>query len=121
MITNARVCRPLLMGFVLAAGIGAAEKRRIEIADLHRIVRVSDPGIAPNGRSIVCVVSRANVTDSRWESELVSRSTSGPAPCARSRTGAGASSSPRWSPSGDRLAFLAAGRARARASTGRSS
>ncbi len=52
---------PPSSGLALSAGVGAAEKRRIEISDLHRIVRVSDPRIAPDGKSIVCVVSRANV------------------------------------------------------------
>jgi dipeptidyl aminopeptidase/acylaminoacyl peptidase len=90
----------------LAAGVPAAEKRRIEISDLHRIVRVSSPRIAPDGKSIVCVVSRANVPDSRWESELVSVdvATGATRPLTFGRRKA---SSPRWSPTGDRLAFLA--------------
>ena len=95
-----------LVALALAAKIGAAEKRRIEIADLHRIVRVADPRIAPNGKSIACVVSRANVTDSRWESEIVLVDVGSGAlrPLTYGRRSV---SSPRWSPSGDRLAFLA--------------
>ena len=49
MIATLRGSLAALIGFAFAAGIGAAEKRRIEIADLHRIVRISDPRIAPNG------------------------------------------------------------------------
>jgi dipeptidyl aminopeptidase/acylaminoacyl peptidase len=95
-----------LCGLVLASPMAAAEKRRIEIPDLHRIVRVSDPRIAPDGKTIVCVVSRANVKDSRWESELVLVDVGSGA--ARPLThGRRSASSPRWSPSGDRLAFLA--------------
>ena len=41
----------------LAAG-AAAQPRRFAIDDLAKIVRVADPQIAPDGRSIVVVVSR---------------------------------------------------------------
>ena len=94
------------IGLLLASAIFATEKRRIEIPDLHRIVRVSDPRISPDGRSVVCVVGRANVKDSRWESELVSVdvATGASRPLTYGRRSV---SSPRWSPSGDGLAFLA--------------
>lgn len=88
------------------AGLAAAEGRRMEIADLHKIVRVADPQLAPDGKSIVCVVSRANVPDDRWDSELVLVEIPSGQP--RSLTyGRNGASSPRWSPSGDRLAFIA--------------
>jgi dipeptidyl aminopeptidase/acylaminoacyl peptidase len=88
------------------AGLAAAEGRRMEIADLHKIVRVADPHLAPDGKSIVCVVSRANVPDDRWDSELVLVEI--PSGQRRSLTyGRNGASSPRWSPRGDRLAFIA--------------
>src|SRR5215470_8596261 len=39
----------------------SAQKRRIELEDFAKIVAVSDPQISPDGKSIVCVVSRANL------------------------------------------------------------
>ncbi len=94
----------LLASTSLAAG---AQRRRIQIDDLNRIVRVADPQISPDGKSIACVVSRANVKDDRWESELVlvglSSASASPRPLTYGRKKV---SSPRWSPAGDRLAFI---------------
>src|SRR4030095_9807539 len=98
---------PSLVLVAGCAGLAAgAEGRRIEIADLHKIVRVADPHLAPDGKSIVCVVSRANVPDDRWDSELALVDVASGQQ--RSLTyGRKRASSPRWSPSGDRLAFIA--------------
>jgi dipeptidyl aminopeptidase/acylaminoacyl peptidase len=83
-------------------------KRRIELSDLHRLVRVSDPQISPDGKSVVCVIARANVKDDVWESELVlvglPPAAASPRPLTYGRKHV---SEPRWSPSGDRIAFLA--------------
>jgi dipeptidyl aminopeptidase/acylaminoacyl peptidase len=95
-----------VIGLLLTGQAVGVDKRRIELSDLHQIVRVSGPRIAPNGKSIVCVVARANVKDSRWERELfsVDVATGAARPLTYGRKSA---SHPRWSPSGDRLAFLA--------------
>ena len=49
----------IILGVFAVAGFGQAQ-RRMQLDDLGRIVRVSDPQIAPDGKSIVIVVSRAN-------------------------------------------------------------
>jgi dipeptidyl aminopeptidase/acylaminoacyl peptidase len=86
----------------------AASRRRIEISDLHRIVRVSDPQISPDGKSVVCVIARANVKDDEWESELILVSTQLASSESRPLThGRKHVREPRWSPSGDRIAFIA--------------
>ena len=87
-----------------------AEQRRFALEDLSRLVRVSEPDIAPDGRSIVVVVARANEDENRWDAELVLVEVAGRVErvLVRGRRGL---STPRFSPSGDRLGFLAAGRA----------
>ncbi|MDP8980751.1 MAG: S9 family peptidase [Acidobacteriota bacterium] len=79
---------------------------RFEIAHMGKIARVSDPQIAPDGKSIVVVVSRANFQENRHEAELVlvDTATGGQHVLTRQRRSV---SFPRWSPAGDRLAFLA--------------
>ena len=88
------------------AATAAAQARRVELSDFQRFVSVSDPQIAPDGRSIVCVVSRVNWKDNRRDSHLllVDVASGAQHSLTHDRRGVG---SPRWSPTGDRLAFLA--------------
>ena len=61
----------LLPAVLLAAATASAQERRIQLEDLTKIVTVSDPQISPDGKSIVCVVSRQNFDEDRSDSELV--------------------------------------------------
>jgi dipeptidyl aminopeptidase/acylaminoacyl peptidase len=99
------LCLCLFSTRVLAAEVGA---RRFDLADLGRLVHLSDPQIAPDGKSIVVVVSRANEAENRFDAELVAvdLATRVQRKLTFERQ---ALSSPRFSPAGDRLAFLAAG------------
>jgi len=83
-----------------------AQGRRIQISDLQKIVRVADPQISPDDKSIVVTVARANMKDDRYDSELVLVNIADGAQRTLTSGRKGASSA-RWSPSGDRLAFLA--------------
>ena len=90
----------------LAMAVAAAAQSRMDLDALGRIVRVADPQIAPDGRSIVVTVSRGNFEENRYETDLVQVDVdSGQTRTITSgRRGVG---QPRWSPAGDRLAFLA--------------
>jgi dipeptidyl aminopeptidase/acylaminoacyl peptidase len=84
----------------------AAQSGRMDLEAFGRIVRLSDPQIAPDGKSIVLVQSRANFEDNRFDADLVQVdiASSQQRTLTNGRRGLG---QPRWSPSGDRLAFLA--------------
>ncbi len=84
----------------------AANAAVVEPADRFKLVNISDPQFAPDGRSIVAVVSRANVKDDRYDSELVlvDAASGDLRPITFDRRGL---ASPRWSPDGRELAFLA--------------
>jgi len=83
------------------------QSRRIELGDFAKIVGVSDPQIAPDGKSILCVVSRVNLGRDADDKELVLVDvvTGGQRSLTNDRKEL---RSPRWSPSGDRIAFIAA-------------
>lgn len=85
----------------------AAAPRRWALDDLHRVVRVSDPQIAPDGRSIAITVTRDILDENRSAVELalVDVATGASRPLTVDRQELGHA---RWSPDGSRLAFLAA-------------
>ncbi|HXW57239.1 MAG TPA: S9 family peptidase [Candidatus Cybelea sp.] len=84
---------------------GSDQRKTFQIGDIARVVRLADPQISPDDRSIAVVVSRANLKEDRYDSEIVLVDvTSGAQRTLTTRRGA---SAPRWSPTGDRLAFLA--------------
>jgi dipeptidyl aminopeptidase/acylaminoacyl peptidase len=74
--------------------------------DLGKLVSLSDPQIAPDGKSIAVVVGRPNYDQNRTDTELVlvDVATGNQRVLTRGRQGV---AQPQWSPSGDRLAFLA--------------
>jgi dipeptidyl aminopeptidase/acylaminoacyl peptidase len=102
----------LIVALALSLGLfgGAslsAQMRHIELNDYAKITSVSDPQISPDGRSIVFVVSRPNLEQDRSDRELVliDIATGAQQVLTYERKEVG---SPRWSPNGDRLAFVAA-------------
>ena len=104
----ATVASLLAVGMIFAAQapVAQAQKRRIQIADVAKIVRLADPQISPDDKSIAVVVARSNMKEDRTDSEivLIDIATGTQRLLTYGRKGA---SSPRWSPNGDRLAFLA--------------
>ena len=105
MSKRARLVLLVVTSVTLGVGVNS-QSRRFELDDLARVVRLSDPQIAPDGRSIAIVMSRANLEEDRWDSELalVDVDSSKMRTLTYERRGA---IQPRWSPTGDRLAFLA--------------
>src|SRR5208337_4883053 len=98
---------PAILVCLALANANAGElpqTNRFAIADLAKMARISDPQISPDGKSIVIVVSRPNYDEKRYDAELVlvDVATGTQRVLTRDRQGI---EQPRWSPSGDRLAF----------------
>jgi dipeptidyl aminopeptidase/acylaminoacyl peptidase len=87
--------------------IPATPGKTFDLAWLGKMVRVSDPQIAPDGKSLVAVVTRLDYENDLNLAELaqVDMASGKTRYLTRGRKTA---SFPRWSPSGDRIAFLAA-------------
>ena len=79
---------------------------RFGIDSIGKIVRITDPQISPDGKSIAIVVSRANYEDNRYDPELTLIDVATRATRALTHDRRGVSQA-RWSPDGTRLAFLA--------------
>src|ERR1051325_454377 len=96
--------RMIVLALFVAA---AASARRIKIDDAFKLTSVSDPQISPDGRSIAAIVSTPNLAEDRSDSEIVlfDVASGSKRPLTYQRRGL---ASPRWSPTGDRLAFMAA-------------
>jgi len=88
----------------LFAAAGVAQT--FGIGDYAKVARVTEPRISPDGRSVVIVLSRPNYVENHFDSELVRVSL--PSGAVRELTHQRKTARyPRWSPAGDRLAFLA--------------
>ncbi|MBU6166113.1 MAG: S9 family peptidase [Alphaproteobacteria bacterium] len=101
--TGAQVAA-LVAAMVLATT--AAQARPFSADDLPRLVRIGDPQVAPDGKSVLTVIGRANLKDNRWDGELTLIDVATKASRVLSRR-AGVGSA-RWSPDGRSIAFLAA-------------
>ena len=90
--------------WVCAGAAGAAQAPTVR--DLLRQVRLSDPQLSPDGRTVAVVEARADLESDEYRSEILLVGIPGGAtrPLTRGRHHA---ASPRWSPTGDRIAFIA--------------
>jgi len=86
--------------------IPATPGKTFDLAWVGRIVRASDPELSPDGKELVAVVTKNNYEDDLNDSELalVDTATGKTRMLTFNRKKAGF---PRWSPAGDKIAFLA--------------
>ncbi|MBM3760921.1 MAG: S9 family peptidase [Acidobacteria bacterium] len=91
--------------WLLSAAL-VASAAKFDIDTPSKIVRVSDPQLSPDGKSIAVIVSRANLEENRSDSEivLIDVATKAQRVLTQGRRGL---AQPRWTPSGDGLGFLA--------------
>lgn len=91
---------------LLTVALASAQARHFSAEDLPKIVRLTDPQISPDGKTIALVIARANLKEDRYDTEIgfVDIASKQLRIMTHERLGI---SSVRWSPTGDRLAYLA--------------
>ncbi|HLW74558.1 MAG TPA: hypothetical protein VKT74_05770, partial [Gammaproteobacteria bacterium] len=101
-----RFALSLCFAFLCQSAHSADAPKLFQLEDLRRLVNVSDPQISPDGKHIALVVARPNWDDDKNDQEidLVDAQDGSVRALTYKRTGL---SSPRWSPDGGHLAFLA--------------
>ena len=104
MKATVRVAAAAALLWTFAAATQAAQAPTVR--DLARQVRLSDPQLSPDGRTIAVVETRADLDSDEFRSEieLVDLASGNVRPLTRERHHAG---SPRWSPTGAALGFVA--------------
>jgi dipeptidyl aminopeptidase/acylaminoacyl peptidase len=78
---------------------------QISAADYHDIVQVSDPQLSPGGET-VAFVRKVPADDESYEATVYVVPADGEGEATQFTVAEGVDSEPRWSPSGDRLAFV---------------
>src|SRR5260370_16523371 len=96
------------VAFAVLLCVPVCAASRFDLAHLDKLHRVADPQISPDGKSIVIVVSHPNYAEDRYDADLVlvEIANGHQRRLPQDRRGI---SSPRWSPAGERLAFLSTG------------
>ena len=91
-----------LLGLLMTNLFG---QTKFELSNVSKLVGLSDPQISPNGKNIVLVASRPDFDKNRYNSELVlvEIATGKKTVLTQDRQSV---LQPRWSPNGDKLAFL---------------
>ena len=84
----------------------AEKKKAITVEDLWRLERVGSVSLAPDGTQAVCGVGTYSMEENKAETHLVLLSTFGGEPCRLTSAG-DKDGAPAWSPTGDRIAFIA--------------
>src|SRR5262249_25102737 len=81
-------------------------KRGITAEDYYAFETVSDPHLSPDGKLVAYVMTTIDQKQNRRNSSICLTATDGSRPPWQFTTSPQSSTSPRWSPDGQRLAFL---------------
>jgi dipeptidyl aminopeptidase/acylaminoacyl peptidase len=86
--------------------VSPTNKAPVEIEDLYRIKLISDPQASPDGKTVAFVLTRLRKKKDDYASNVWLVPTDGSKPASAFTRSESRDTHPRWSPSGEELAFL---------------
>ena len=90
---------------VFASFASAQQSGHYSVEDLLKIRRVGDPQVSPDGKRVAFTIGDVNVDANRTVTQIYIMSSAG-GDIKQLTSGAGSSSSPRWSPDGRKIAYV---------------
>lgn len=90
---------------VFTSFASAQQSGHYSVEDLLRIRRVGDPQVSPDGKRVAFTIGDVNVDANRTVTQIYVMSSAG-GDMKQLTSGAGSSSSPRWSPDGKKIAYV---------------
>lgn len=104
---NARITATILtLATFFVSGAEAQARRPMTIVDMIDVPSLSDPQLSPDGTQLLYVLSHADWDANRTIAHIWRVNSDGSDPV-QLTNGENGESSPRWSPDGDHIAFLA--------------
>src|SRR6266540_5977859 len=99
--------RPFLLSFILLLAFTSlhAQKRAFTIEDLYRVKNISDLHIAPDGKTVIFVVTTSDLARAKRNSHIWRMDINGQNP-RQLTSGDKSESSPSFSPDGRQLSFI---------------
>jgi dipeptidyl aminopeptidase/acylaminoacyl peptidase len=97
-----------LISLLAFVSLAVAQSGRFTIDDLLKVRRVGDPQVSPNGRRVAFTIGDVKVDDNRAVTQIYVIQLAG-GETKQLTSGAGSASSPRWSPSGKKIAYVTGG------------
>lgn len=97
-----------VIGLLALASLAIAQERRFTVDDLLKVRRVGDPQVSPNGRRVAFTIADVKFDDNRAVTQIYVIQLAG-GETRQLTSGAGSASSPRWSPSGKKIAYVTGG------------
>jgi dipeptidyl aminopeptidase/acylaminoacyl peptidase len=103
---HASACLFVAYAWLLVSASPATAQRSMTLVDILNVPGVSDPQLSPDGRQVLYVLSEADWKANKRTGHIWRVNVDGSA-TSRLTEGADGESSPRWSPDGNTVAFLA--------------
>jgi dipeptidyl aminopeptidase/acylaminoacyl peptidase len=96
----------ILLAGVCTAGMSAQAKRPMTLVDVLNIPNLTDPQLSPDGRQVAYVLAKADWTENKRISHIWRINADGTG-SVQLTSGKDGETSPRWSPDGLTIAFIA--------------